>query len=406
MPTNLPSASLPLSGLRVLDLSRALAGPFCGMILADLGADVVKIEPTPDGEMVRKWGPFKDDISVYYLSIHRNKRSLALNFRDPRGLDLIRSMADRADILIENFKPGVMGEMSMDFEALAARNARLIFASITGFGRTGPYGDWPGVDQIAQGMSGLMSLTGHPESGPTRVGIPIGDVVAGMWAALGIQSAVIERARTGKGQRVETSLLAGLIGLLTVQGQRQLTLDDTPRVAGNDHPVICPYGMFEAADGPFNMAAATEDMWVKLCGLLGLDDLVAHPEFRTNAARMRNRVEVKRRLNACFVKRDKMHWTSELVKLGLPAGPIFTLDQVFKDPHVLATKMVEEFEHPLIGTMRTMANPIRMDALTGNSVRRAPPALGQDSRAVLADYGLSPEQIDMLVAARVVQTNG
>ncbi len=406
MPNTLPSASLPLAGLKVLDLSRALAGPFCGMILADLGADVVKIEPTPDGEMVRKWGPFKDDISVYYLSIHRNKRSLALNFRDPRGLDLIRSMADRADILIENFKPGVMGEMSMDFEALATRNSRLIFASITGFGRTGPYGDWPGVDQIAQGMSGLMSLTGHPESGPTRVGIPIGDVVAGMWAALGIQSAVIERARTGKGQRVETSLLAGLIGLLTVQGQRQLTLDDTPRVAGNDHPVICPYGMFEAADGPFNMAAATEDMWVKLCGLLGLDDLIAHPEFHTNAARMRNRVEVKRRLNACFAKRDKMHWTSELVKLGLPAGPIFTLDQVFKDPHVLETKMVEEFEHPLIGTMRTMANPIRMDALTGNSVRRAPPALGQDSRAVLADYGLSPEQIDMLVAARVVQTNG
>ena len=404
MSTLQPVTALPLAGLKVLDLSRALAGPFCGMILADLGADVVKIEPTPDGEMVRKWGPFKDDISVYYLSIHRNKRSLALNFRDPRGLSLIRSLADRADILIENFKPGVMGEMGMDFGVLAARNPRLIFASITGFGRTGPYGDWPGVDQIAQGMSGLMSLTGHPESGPTRVGIPIGDVVAGMWAALGIQSAVIERARTGKGQCVETSLLAGLIGLLTVQGQRQLTLGDTPGVAGNDHPVICPYGMFEAADGPFNMAAATEDMWVKLCGLLGLTDLIAHPDFQTNAARMRNRDAVKRRLNACFAKQGKMHWTGELVKLGLPAGPIFTLDQVFSDPHVLATNMVEAFEHPLIGPMRTMANPIRMDALTGNSVRRAPPALGQDSRAVLADYGVSSEQIDALVAARVVQT--
>jgi crotonobetainyl-CoA:carnitine CoA-transferase CaiB-like acyl-CoA transferase len=404
MQPNQRTATLPLAGLKVLDLSRALAGPYCGMILADLGADVVKIEPTPDGEMVRKWGPFKNDISVYYLSIHRNKRSLALNFRDPRGLDLIRSMADRADILLENFKPGVMGEMAMDYDVLGIRNPRLIFASITGFGRTGPYGEWPGVDQIAQGMSGLMSLTGQAETGPTRVGIPIGDLVAGMWAALGIQSAVIERTRTGKGQRVETSLLAGLIGLLTLQGQRNLTLGETLGVAGNDHPTICPYGMFEASDGPFNMAVATEDMWGKLCGLIGLEELVAHPDFRDNTARMRNRDEVKRRLNERFAKQGKMHWTNALVKLGLPAGPIFTLDQVFSDPHVLATQMVQEFEHPLIGTMRTMANPIRIGALTGNSVRTAPPALGQDSRAVLADYGMPNDQIDALVAARVVQT--
>ena len=404
-PAALPSASLPLAGLKVLDLSRALAGPFCGMILADLGADVIKIEPTPKGEMVRQWGPFKDEISVYYLSIHRNKRSLAVNFRDPRGLELIRTLADSTDVLIENFKPGVMAEMAMGYEALAQRNARLIFTSITGFGRTGPYGDWPGVDQIAQGMSGLMSLTGQPESGPTRVGIPIGDVVAGMWAALGTQSAVIERQRTGKGQRVETSLLAGLIGLLTVQGQRQLSLGDTPGVAGNDHPVICPYGMFQAQDGPFNMAAATEDMWVKLCKLLGLEALITDADFHNNAARHRNRDEVKRLLNERFATRDKMHWTGELVKLGLPAGPIFTLDQVFQDPHVLATKMVEDIEHPLIGTLRTMANPIRMDALTGNSVRRAPPALGQDSRQVLADFGFATSDIEALIAAKVVQTN-
>lgn len=242
-----PSA-LPLAGLRVLDLSRALAGPFCATILADLGADVIKIEPTPGGEMVRGWGPFADGISVYYLSIHRNKRSLAINFRDPAGLELIRTMADRADILIENFKPGVMADMKMDYATLAARNPKLIFASITGFGTTGPYGGWPGVDQIAQGMSGLMSLTGHKETGPTRVGIPIGDVVAGMWAALGVQAAVIQRMATGRGQLVETSLLAGLIGLLTVQGQRELSLGDTPAVAGNDHPVVYPYGMFERSE--------------------------------------------------------------------------------------------------------------------------------------------------------------
>ena len=311
---------LPLAGLRVLDLSRALAGPFCAMILADLGADVVKIEPTPAGEMVRGWGPFKDGISVYYLSIHRNKRSLAINFRDPRGLELIRELASTADVVVENFKPGVMEEMAMGYAALAAANPRLVFASITGFGRGGPYENWPGVDQIAQGMSGLMSLTGQAESGPTRVGIPIGDVVAGMWAALGIQAAIVQRHATGRGQRVETSLLGGLLGLLNVQGQRQLTLGETPGVSGNRHPVICPYGTFLAKDGPLNMAAATDDMWAKLCRLLGLEDMIEDPEYRDNAARMKNRDEVTRRLNEKFAARGTMEWTLALVELGLPAG--------------------------------------------------------------------------------------
>jgi len=400
-PEQLPQ--LPLAGLRVLDLSRALAGPFCAMILADLGADVIKIEPTPDGEMVRGWGPFKDGISVYYLSIHRNKRSLAVNFRDPKGLDLVRTLADKADILVENFKPGVMADMKMDHAALAARNPRLIFASITGFGTAGPYGGWPGVDQIAQGMSGLMSLTGQQESGPTRVGIPIGDMVAGMWAALGVQAAVIQRQATGRGQLVETSLLAGLIGLLTVQGQRQLSLDDTPGMAGNDHPVIYPYGMFEAKDGPFNMAAATEDMWVKLCKLVGMEDWITHPDYKDNAARSRNRVAVKKRLNAIFATRGKMEWTLDLVKLGLPAGPIFTLDQVFADPHVNQTGIVEEIEHPTLGALRLIANPIRMQALAGRSIRSAPPALGADSRRVLEDFGISAGEIDFLVASRTIQ---
>ena len=399
----MPPPPLPLAGLRVLDLSRALAGPFCAMILADLGADVIKIEPTPEGEMVRGWGPFKDGISVYYLSIHRNKRSLAINFRDPKGLALIRTLADKADILIENFKPGVMADMQMDYATLAARNPRLIFASITGFGTTGPYGGWPGVDQIAQGMSGLMSLTGQKETGPTRVGIPIGDVVSGMWAALGVQAAVIQRQATGAGQLVETSLLAGLIGLLTVQGQRQLSLDDTPGVAGNDHPVIYPYGMFEAKDGPFNMAAATEDMWVKLCRLVGMEDWITHPDYKDNAARSRNRAAVKARLNAIFATRGKMEWTLDLVKLGLPAGPIFTLDQVFSDPHVNETGIVEEIQHPTLGALRLIANPIRMPSLTGRSIRSAPPALGADSRRVLEDFGISAGEIDSLAAAGSIQ---
>ena len=398
--------ALPLAGLRVVDLSRALAGPFCAMILADLGAEVVKIEPTPEGEMVRKWGPFKDGISVYYLSIHRNKRSLAVNFRDARGLELIRELVVAADVVIENFKPGVTREMGLDYPTLAQRNPRLVYASITAFGTEGPYGEWPGVDQIAQGMSGLMSLTGQRETGPTRVGIPIADVVAGMWAALGCQAAIIQRQASGEGQLVETSLLAGLIGLLTVQGQRQLTLGDTPGVAGNDHPVICPYGMFEAKDGPFNMAVATEDMWVKLCTLLGLAELVGHPDFKDNSARLRNRDALKRILNAKFATRGKMEWTLELVKLGLPAGPIFSLDQVFRDPHVNETGLVEEIEHPRLGRLRLIANPIRMGALAGHSVRTPPPALGEHSRQVLRDFGLGEARIDALQSAKVILDAG
>ncbi len=400
-----PSA-LPLAGLRVLDLSRALAGPFCATILADLGADVVKVEPTPAGEMVRGWGPFVEGVSVYYLSIHRNKRSLAVNFRDPEGLELIRTLADKVDIVVENFKPGAMAGMGMDYATLAARNPRLIFASITGFGTTGPYGEWPGVDQIAQGMSGLMSLTGHKETGPVRVGIPIGDVVAGMWAALGVQAAVIQRMATGRGQMVETSLLAGLIGLLTVQGQRQLSLGDTPRVAGNDHPVVCPYGMFEASDGPFNMAAATEDMWVKLCKLVGHEEWATHSDYKDNAARMRNRTAVKVNLNAVFATRGKMEWTLDLVKLGLPAGPIFTLDQVFEDRHVNETGMVEEVDHPTLGKLRLVASPIRMAGMGARSVRTAPPLLGADSRKILTDFGIVPARIDALAAAKTILCSG
>lgn len=395
---------LPLEELRVLDLSRALAGPYCAMILADLGADVVKIEPTPKGEMVRGWGPFAEGISVYYLSIHRNKRSLALDFRKPDGLALIRDMAAKADILVENFKPGAMEEMGLGYDVLKEANPRLIYANITGFGRDGPYGDWPGVDQIAQGMSGFMSITGTADSGPMRVGLPIGDVCAGMWAALGIQAAVIERIRTGLGQRVETSLLAGLVGMLTVQGQRQLTLGDTPTRIGNDHPVICPYGTFEAKDGLFNMAALTDDMWVKLCRLTGLDDLATHPEYADNTARMGNRETLKRRLNGVFATRDRLAWTKDLVALGLPAGPVYGMADVFEDAQVKHWGMVESVPHPTLGQVDLISSPLRLDSIGKRTVRTAPPLLGEHSEAILEDFGLDGARIAALLAAGTIQT--
>jgi crotonobetainyl-CoA:carnitine CoA-transferase CaiB-like acyl-CoA transferase len=395
---------LPLEGLRVLDLSRALAGPYCTMILADLGADVIKVEPSPKGEMIRGWGPFADGISVYYLSIHRNKRSLALDFRQPEGLALIAELATQSDILVENFKPGAMEEMGLGYDTLKQANPRLIYANITGFGRDGPYGEWPGVDQIAQGMSGFMSITGTNESGPIRVGLPIGDVCAGMWAALGVQAAVIDRMTSGRGQRVETSLLAGLVGMLNVQGQRQLTLGDTPKRIGNDHPVICPYGAFEAKDGPFNMAALTDDMWRKLCELTGLADLAANPDFKDNTARMRNRDEVKRRLNAVFASRTRLEWTKDLVALGLPAGPIYDVADVFEDAQVKHWGMVETVPHPKLGEVKLLSNPLRLDSIGKKTVRTAPPLLGEHSEAVLRDYGLADARIAALKEKAIIQT--
>jgi crotonobetainyl-CoA:carnitine CoA-transferase CaiB-like acyl-CoA transferase len=397
--------SLPLSGVRVLDLTRALAGPFCAMILGDLGADVVKVEPTPDGEMIRGWGPFDRGISVYYLSVNRNKRSLALDFRAPEATGLLREMARSADVLVENFRPGAMEAMGLSADRLMGENPRLVYASVTGFGDDGPYGGWPGVDQIAQGMSGFMSITGTAEGEPLRVGLPIGDLCAGMWIAIGIHAALMQRHVTGRGQRVQTSLLSGLVGMLNVQGQRQLSLGQVPGRIGNDHPVICPYGAFQAADGPFNMAALTDGMWTRLCRLTGLDELAEHPYFRDNAARMGNRDEVKRRLNAVFATRPRLEWTRELVALGLPAGPIYDIGEVFDDAQVRHAGMVETVEHPTLGALPLLSNPLRLDSIGAATVRTPPPLLGQHSAGALADYGIDAERVARLCAAGVVSAH-
>lgn len=397
---------LPLERIRVLDLTRALAGPFCTMILGDLGADIVKVEPTPDGEMVRAWGPFHGGISVYYLSVNRNKRSLALNFRDPEGVRLLRELADRCDVVVENFKPGAVEAMRLDWETVRGVNPRLVYASVTGFGRGGPYGQWPGFDQIAQGMSGLMSLTGLSETGPLRVGIPIGDLVAGMWAAMGVLAALVERQSTGVGQRVETSLLAGLVGLLCVQGQRYLSLGDVPKPVGNNHPVVCPYGTFQTKDGPLNVAAATQEMWVRLCQVLGLVELVGDPDYADNGARIVHRDALNRRLNERFAARTRIEWTRDLIEAGVPAGPIYTLDQMAVDPQVTHSRLIEEVAHPLLGPLRQLANPIGIEAFKEGSVRMPPPLLGEHTVAVLEDFGISQDRITALARTGVVKLCG
>lgn len=393
--------SLPLAGIKVLDLTRALAGPFCTMILGDLGADVIKVEPA-DGDMIRQWGPFDRGTSAYYLSGNRNKRGMSLDFRHPEAMGLIRELVAQCDVVAENFKPGTMEEMGLGYETLSAINPKLVYLSVTGFGKGGPAGLNPGFDQIAQGYSGFMSVTGSNESGPTRVGVAIGDQTAGMWAAIGTLAALMQQKATGKGQRVDTSLLSSLVGLLSVQGQRYLSLGETPGLAGNTHPVISPYGVFQTADGPLNIAPAKSDMWVRLCELLSCSDLITDPRFTDNAARIENRYELKLLLEEKLKQHDRQHWTQKLLAAGIPAGPINNIADVFADPQVKHLGLVEEILHPELGMLKQVGNPVQMDGFQGRSIRRPPPSLGEHTLELLNELGLSEGAIKGLIERKVV----
>jgi crotonobetainyl-CoA:carnitine CoA-transferase CaiB-like acyl-CoA transferase len=396
---------LPLAGIRVLDLTRLLAGPFCTAILGDLGASIIKVEALPDGDLYRKAPPCHGGESVSFLAANRNKRSIAIDFRKTEGLGLVRRMAESADIVVENFKPGTMENMGLSYEQLSAKNPRLIFAGISGFGRIGPYGSLPGVDQIAQGMSGFMSITGQAETGPTRVGVPIGDLVAGMWTAIGIQSAVIARQATGKGQRIDMSLLGALVSLLSVQGQRYLSLGEIAEVAGNHHPVSSPYGLFQASDGVFNFSATTDAMWRRLCEHLEMGWLADDVRFATSSDRRDNRKELERLLGERLKHRARHEWIAEFRELGMPAGPVYDIAEVFGDPAIAQTNVVETVKHPLIGELALLASPLKLQCLAEGSVRRPPPLLGEHSSEILHEFGFGADTIADLKKNSVISEN-
>ncbi len=390
-----------LQGIKIIDLSRALSGPFCTMVLADLGADVIKVEPGPTGDMSRTWGPFDRGVSTYYLSCNRNKRGLCVDFRNPRGLDTIQQLIDDADVVIENFKPGTLESMGLGYEVLSVRNPRLILGSINAFGSDGPMSSWPGFDQIAQGYSGLMSLTGFSDGDPTRTGTAIGDLTSGMWLVTAVLAALLERERSGRGQHVSTSLLASLVGLLSVHGQRYLSLGDVPRRTGNAHSVIAPYGVFQTLDGPLNLAPITSAMWGRLCVLLDLPELPDDPRFASNEARVERREELKAILESRLKTRSKRDWTERFIAAGLPAGPINTLDEVFADPQVLHSRLTQTVEHPTLGGLRQVVTPVFSEAQSA-SAQRPPPLLGEHSIEVLRQAGFAEAAIQALLNANVV----
>ncbi len=392
------TAKGPLAGTVVLDFTRFLAGPFCTQQLGDLGADVIKVEP-PDRE--REFSVRGRD-TYFFLSTNRSKRSLALDVRDPRGAAVVERLLQRVDVLVENFRPGVMDRSGLGPDSLLERYPRLVYTSISGFGATGPYRDRPGFDQIAQGMSGLMSLTGTPETGPLRHGLAIGDLIAGLYAAQGTLAALHVCERTGRGQHVETSLLEGLIGILTWGAGMYFESGRPPGPAGHHHPLSSPYGRFRARDGYVNIAAGGERIWLRLCDAVGRPDWKKDERFAEAVSRLRNRDELTRELEGVLSEADVESWVERLNAAGVPCGPVYSLDQVFEDPQVRARDMFVEMPHPVLGTFKTTGLPVKFHG-TPPRLERRPPLLGEHTDEVLSEFGFSVEERASLREAGVIR---
>jgi crotonobetainyl-CoA:carnitine CoA-transferase CaiB-like acyl-CoA transferase len=382
----------PLARYRVLDLTRFLAGPYCTMLLADYGADVVRVEAR-EGREFRPPGAKRD--SYFFLSSNRGKRSVTLDLRKPEGRALFLRILPGFDVLVENFRPEVMERLGLSAERLTGRFPRLIYCGISGYGADGPYRDRPGLDQIAQGMSGFMSLTGTAETGPTRAGIAIADVLAGIFAAHGIQLALLERERTGRGQIVNTSLLEAMVAVLSWGAGMYFEAGSVPGPAGHHHPLSAPYGRFRARDGHLNIAAASDVLWERLVRTLGREPWLEDPRFAKPLARLREREALTAEIEAVLAHEDVAHWVERLSEAGVPAGPVLDLGQVFSDPQVLAREMLVELPHPEVGTFRTTGLPVKLDRSPG-AIARRPPLHGEHTEEVLRECGLEQLEIARL----------
>lgn len=383
---------MPLSHLRVLDLTQVRSGPTCTRILADFGAEVIRIE--------KPGAPDREREAFDTVDLHRGKKSVLLDLARPEGRDVFLRLVRGADVVVENFRPGVKHRLGVDYERLAAINPRLVYASISGFGQSGPYADRPGYDQIVQGMSGLMSVTGTEATGPLRVGIPIGDLLAGYFAALGILVALLERERSGRGQWLDTSLLAALVGSLSFQAGRFLNTGEVPPPVGNHHPLTAPMGVYRARDGYLNLAVGSESMWRRFCDAIGRPALAEDPRFATNQARVAHRPVLNAEIEATLAGGAVREWVARLNDAGVACGPIYDVGQVFADPQVQQLGLVTEVLHPEHGPLRVLAQPVFLHR-TPAKVAGPSPLPGQHTRQVLAAAGLEPAHIERLLAAGV-----
>lgn len=395
-----------LDGIRVLDLSRILAGPWATQMLGDFGAEIIKVERPGEGDDTRRWGPpfvaGPDSPSAYFLTANRNKRSIAVDFTSADGQALIRDLALKSDVLVENYKVGGLAKYGLDYDSLAALNPRLIYCSITGFGQDGPYAQRLGYDFLIQGMSGLMSVTGDPAGGPAKAGVALADIITGLYAGNAILAALHHRERTGQGQRIDVALLDCMLAAMANQALNVLVSGRDPRRMGNGHPSIVPYDTFPVSDGHINLAVGNDRQFQRLCAVLGVADLGSDERFATNRARVANRVELTRLLSDRLTTRPGAHWLAALEEADVPAGPINSLSAAFADPQVVHRGLALTLPHAAAGTVPGVANPVKFSH-TPNVDSTAPPDLGADTGSVLAGLlGLDGDQIAALKAAGVV----
>jgi len=391
----------PLDDLTVVDLSRALAGPYCTMMLADLGARVIKVETPEGGDDTRGWGPpFLAGESAYFLSINRNKQSVTLNLKRPRARDLLLRLLAAADVLVENFRPGAMDRLGLGYAAVHERLPRLIYCSISGFGQTGPYRERAAYDLIVEGLGGIMGITGEPDGPPVKVGVAVADICAGMFAAYGILAALHVRDRTGHGQWVDASMLDGQVAWMTYPAANYFATGDDPTRFGSAHPNLVPYQPFATSDGFVNVAVGSEGLWQKFCDALGMP-IVADPRFATNAARVAHRQELLDLLIPVFARRTTAEWVTRLLEAGVPAGPISRISEVMTDPQVLHREMVVDLQHPRAGRITVNGVPVKLSETPGG-IRTPPPVLGEHTADVLRGLGVSHDEIEALRAEGVI----
>jgi crotonobetainyl-CoA:carnitine CoA-transferase CaiB-like acyl-CoA transferase len=396
------TARMPLEGVVVLDATQVMAGPFCTLLLADMGADVIKVEKPQGGDDSRSFGPpFIAGESAAFLAINRNKRSVTLNLKSEEGRDVFRRLAGRSEILVENFRPGTMEDLGLHYEAIQRINPTIIYCSISGFGQTGPYRSLGGFDLVTQGMSGLISVTGHPGDPPTKVGVPISDLNAGMYAVYGILSAYIHRLKTGEGQYVDTSLLEGAVAYTFWESSIYFATGEIPPPMGSAHRLNAPYQVFDTMDGALSVGAANQSTWERLCKVLERKDLAQDPRFSTNADRIRHCRPLAATLQPLFRQRTTAAWLALLKEAGVPAGPIYNMAQVYEDPHVRAREMLVELDHPVAGTIKNIGIPVKLSRTPGR-IRRPAPLLGQHTEEVLLWLGLDEAQIGKLRAAGAI----
>jgi crotonobetainyl-CoA:carnitine CoA-transferase CaiB-like acyl-CoA transferase len=389
-----PPAGRPLARFSVLDLTTVRSGPTCTKILADFGADVIRVE--------RPGGEGRERVFFDAADLHRNKRSIAVNLQEPRGVAVVKRLAARSDVVVENYRPDVKHRLGVDYEALSRENPRLVYASISGFGQEGPYRDRPGYDQIVQGMSGLMWLTGTAESAPLRVGIPIGDLLAGYFCAIGILTALLEREISGRGQKVETSLLEALTGSLSFQAAKYVNTGEVPPPVGNHHPLTAPMGVYRAQDGFFNLAVGNDDMWRRFCKAIDHPALADDARFAGMLARVKNRQALDVLLDAAFARRPAAEWVESLNAAGVACGPINTVDRVFADPQIRQADLVADVANATWGPHKVLALPVHLSR-TPARVEHAAPMAGEHTREILTTLGYEAADLDVLVADGVIE---